>query len=171
MKYGLSRLRAESPRGYTLLEICLVIFIIALMVGASVPVISNLFQEERLRGSALKLELYAVTARRLAVMEGKAYEVRLTQDTFLLHPLSSDSRPDSTRVATELAYKLPGTVGYRLQRWGEEVWNKPDDERWIFQPSGLCEPLSVQFTNNESWLTLSFNPLTASVREETSYFP
>jgi hypothetical protein len=48
---------------------------------------------------------------------------------------------------------------------------RPDWQRWIFQPTGLCEPLTVRIMEDEAWIEVRFDPLTAGIEEESYYIP
>ena len=37
---------------------------------------------------------------------------------------------------------------------------------WVFEHSGLCEPISVRFSSDHGTVGAQFDPLTASVKEE-----
>ena len=114
------RRSGRSARGYTLLEIALVVTIIVLLVGAVVPLSSGFIREQRMRDAVRELLVLAKTARTEAMTD---------------KPL------------------------------------KPDGQRWIFQPTGLCEPVSVRIIENEAWIEVRFDPLTAGIEEETYNIP
>jgi hypothetical protein len=48
---------------------------------------------------------------------------------------------------------------------------RPDDQAWIFRPSGLCEPLAVRMMEDDAWLEIEFDPLTASLSGESFFIP
>jgi len=157
----------QSARGFTLLEMGLVLFILLLIVGVAIPVTSGLFAEERLRQHANELLLYARTARRLAVSENRPYEIRFAEKAFLLEPYIAGK---SARDAVVSSHDMASDTLYSVQRWGDKKFGKPEDESWIFQPSGICEPIRVHFQNGGNWIEFAFNPLTARAEEETYHF-
>ena len=63
-------------------------------------------------------------------------------------------------------YELPGDV--TVNRWfaGIDGWVEARGRPWGFQPTGLCEPFKISFQREDSWITLTFNPMTASVEDE-----
>lgn len=76
-----------------------------------------------------------------------------------------------------------GTVS-RLLFWGNSLWMEPGEQSeqgsepeakvssaWVFSPSGLCNPLRVEFRTGEAWIEMRFNPLTADLQEERYRFP
>jgi type II secretory pathway pseudopilin PulG len=179
--------RSFANRGFTLLEICLVLFIAVLIMGLAVPVTTSLMSEQQLREPARQFELLVKTARRQAVQENRPYEILMSAGGFLLQPVfgaetpgpqpapetepESEEGEDVPAPFEPLEYRLPSGVTYLVQRWGWNKAAKPAEDRWIFQGTGLCEPMIIRFQREESWLEISFNPLTASVDDESYYFP
>lgn len=163
-----SRSHIQSSRGFTLLEMGLVLFILLLIAGVAIPATSGLITEEQLRQHSNELLLYARTARRLAVSENRPYEIRFAEKSFSLEPyLTGENRnPD---VVSD--HELTSGVSYAVQRWNEKELGKPEDQSWIFQPSGICEPIRVRFQNGRNWIEIAINPLTARAQEETYHFP
>ena len=182
--------RSFANRGFTLLEICLVLFIAILLVGFAIPVTASLMSEQRLREPARQLELLVKTARRQAVQENRPYEILMSGTGFLLQPVLdaktseqqlSPPQPvegEESEAAAEvpvplepLEYRLPADVTYLIQHWGVDKAAKPAEDHWVFQATGLCEPMIIRFQREESYLEITFNPLTASVDDESYYFP
>ena len=162
-----SKKHRQQLGGFTLLEMSLVLFILLLIAGIAIPMTSGLIAEEQLRQHANELLLYARTARRLAISENRPYEIRFLEKAFLLQPylVIEDSQRDVISSHT-----VSSDTRYAVQRWGEKEFGKPEDESWIFQPSGICEPLRVHFQSGKNWIEFAFNPLTGRAQEETYYF-
>ena len=168
---------AGHTPGFTLLEIVLVVMILTLAVGLSVPFFSDYLNEERLREPARELELFARTARSNAVITGKATRIIFDPDGFQLvvasPPAVEDeefAEPDSEEEA-EYAHRLAGDIKIEFLSWLDQKWRVPEDAHWVFQPTGVCEPITVRLSRGDSWIELDFNPLTAEVQEEAFYFP
>lgn len=177
---------AKKPgaNAFTLLEICFVLFIIALFLGATAVVSSGMINESRLREPARKLQVFAKTARRMAMTEGQSYALKLSNAGFSVQALPQEKDIEENEAAAEkppseetetpepldLHYGLGSAIHIEVRRWDEKEWHKKVDESWVFQPSGLCEPIQVRFSLDESWLSIVFNPLTAAIEEETYEF-
>ena len=185
------RTHSLATRGFTLLEICLVMFIAILIMGLAIPVTASLMSEQRLREPARQLELLVKTARRQAVQDNRSYEILMSPTGFLLQPVLDADAPaaplqeppkpadgeegeaveQAPAPFEPLEYRLPGEVTYLIQRFGWEKAGKPEEDHWVFQPTGMCEPMILRFQRGEGWLEITFNPLTASVDDESYYFP
>ena len=157
------RRSGRSTRGYTLLEIALVVTIIVLLVGAVVPMSSGFIREQRMRDAVRELLVLAKTARTEAMTTGRAAEVIFNKRGFALRRAGEEEPSESVTLARGMSYQLfPFSADKPL---------KPDGQRWIFQPTGLCEPVSVRIIENEAWIEVRFDPLTAGIEEETYNIP
>jgi Tfp pilus assembly protein FimT len=160
----------SKNKGFTLLEICIVVFIIVLFMGMSIPMLSTVYEEQRLRDPAQQLKLFARTARRQAVDEQQLYEIDFSDKGFTLNTIQTDAKTGKSKAVQVLSYSVPSSVTLSVQRWNAKNFVKPANEKWIFQPSGLLEPLHVRFESRKSWLEFTFHPLTAAAMDETFNF-
>ena len=151
------------PRGYTLIEIALVLAIMVMIIGAAVPLSSGFMREQRLRDPVRELLILAKTARTEAMTTGRATGVVFGKKGFgLLRPGSEE--PSDT-------YALPRGMSYVIRPFGSEKVTKPDGQTWIFQPTGLCEPIIFRLEEDDAWIEVAFDPLTANIGEESYNIP
>jgi type II secretion system protein H len=158
---------AYRSRGFTLLEMGLVLFILLIIAGVAVPATSGIVAQERLKSAARVLQDYAASARRLAVTEGRPYEIFLKPGGFSLQPVPKDEAAKEEATDSE---KLASHVVYAVRHWTKNEFGKPAGEAWVFSPDGICEPIRVRFENADGWLEYSFNPLTAAPTDEEEHF-
>lgn len=150
-------------RGYTLLEIAIVVAIIVLLVGAAIPLSSGFVREQRLRDVVREILIMAKTARTEAMTSGNRAVIIFDKKAFgLLRP--GDEEPSEI-------YQLPGGMVYDILPFGGDRRERPDGQRWVFQPSGLLEPLTVRVIEDEAWMEVRFDPLTAALSDESYYIP
>lgn len=149
--------------GHTLLEIALVVAIIVLVIGAAVPITSGFAREQRFRDVARELLVFAKTARTDAMTSGGATEVIFAKEGIGLRR-TGDEEP--SRIL-----RLPDGMSYLIVPFGTDRAMRPDGQRWIFQPSGLCEPVTVRFEDGRGWMEVTFDALTAGLADESYYFP
>lgn len=177
--------KPDTPSGFTLIELILVIAVMMLATLALIPLASIRTDERALRETADALEKFARTGRAAALYD-RAYSVlEIGEGGFTLR---IEEQPDPEAAAAEDVFFTerageapPGTESYtheipegaeiRVKAWTESRWQKPDGFLWEFQRSGLCEPLQFRVAMGESWIELGFSPLTAEVREESYAFP
>lgn len=70
------------------------------------------------------------------------------------------------------AYDLNPSILCSLRIWNEPDWislTGGEFRRWIFQPSGMCEPMSVRMENEGSFFEVTFHPLTADIQSERAW--
>ena len=149
---------------FTLLEICFVLFIVAVLFAVAAPPVAKQFQEEQIRKPVRELQTFAKTARRLAMEENRAYVVLLLNSGYLLEPLEKkDTDTESLR------YDLPNHVTFEIQRPADRTLKRIADARWIFMPNGLCEPITFFFQRDRDWVRFRIDALTARIENEESF--
>lgn len=163
------RRRFRTPRhraaaGFTMLEMILVMTMVAILATSAALSISTLAKDDVLRQAAQRLRVFAKTAQREAFIERRAHLIVMTETNFFLIP-SED--PDDIKAE----YFLPPGVAFRLRFRVDPDWRRPAAEIWTFQPAGLCEPLTVQFTRDDAWIELEFDPLTGAATREEFHLP
>lgn len=158
--YALDRLR-----GFTILEVCVVLFIVAVIFVVAVPPAAHLMDEEKLQGPIRELQTFARTARRNAIMEHRPYEVLLLNDSYLLRPVNGTD----DKAKPPLAYGLPTDVTFAIKRLADREFLKQTDASWVFSPSGLCEPMTFLFQRKDDWVRCRVDPLTGTIQNEGSY--
>ncbi len=88
----------------------------------------------------------------------------------------SESDPRHERIIEGLSffeeYTFPNDVQVSIRRWNDLAWvalSGGERRRWIFQPSGMCEPMTVRVEADHSFFEVEFHPLTADVKSEKSW--
>ena len=69
-------------------------------------------------------------------------------------------------------YKIDSKLQVSLKFWNETQWvsmSGSEYRRWIFQPSGMCEPMRYKVEADKSFFEVEFHPLTADVKSEKSW--
>jgi hypothetical protein len=148
-----------------MLEVCVVLFIIAVLFVVTAPVASHLLDEEKLRRPIRELQTFARTARREAMMKDRSYEVLLLNDSYVLRPLD-DAKDTEKKTMT---YGLPSGVTFAIKRLGDREFATQAEARWIFSPNGLCEPIVFLFQRKNDWVRCRVDPLTATIENEESF--
>ena len=89
-----------------------------------------------------------------------------------------DSRPTlqtfRRRDTWVKTYKKPVELDLSLLFWGDSRWNKVENDyfrRWVFQPTGMCNPLQVRIEQGGGFFEVKFDPLTGEVLREKYYVP
>lgn len=85
-----------------------------------------------------------------------------------------NSRMESAMAGLNFSasYQLPQGIDFRLRSWRDTDWLEMEGgafRRWVFQPSGMCEPFKVQLQADKAFFEVEFHPLTADIKSETSW--
>lgn len=165
--------RAQKPRGFSLLEIIIVLSVAIVIAGSAAFLMGAPEEEETLREEHAKIGDLARQARSLSVAYQVPFVILLQEGEVSLSPLH---RPPQ-EVVDEDGFSLNSMEWPRVKellpqyalevrRWGEldgKVISGNMEERWIFEPNGLCEPVQIRFFKDDgaNSLTRAFHPLTA----------
>jgi prepilin-type N-terminal cleavage/methylation domain-containing protein len=182
-KRGLGSRARQARRAFTLLEICIVLFIIALLAAISMPAIQSAFAEQALRNDSHQLALMVKTAMLQSAEQHRPYVIELTAATMALHPLD-DRKPDADEVssaASDESSDLENVeTSIHLDRANTLLAPDPDKAnawiampktKWLFRSGYLCPIPRLRLTRGEAWLEMSFNALTGNVEDEAYSFP
>jgi prepilin-type N-terminal cleavage/methylation domain-containing protein len=156
--------RRSFSSGFTLLEVCVALFIVSVLFVVAVPPAAHLLQEEQLQRPVRELQSLAKSARRLAMTEQRSFQLLLLDDGYQLRPVVEKKGEKWEPVS----YRLPGEIRFAIRRPGERDFARSTDGRWIFQPNGLCEPLTFRFERAGDYLQFTVNPLTATIENQES---
>ncbi|MCB1061551.1 MAG: prepilin-type N-terminal cleavage/methylation domain-containing protein [Verrucomicrobiae bacterium] len=89
-------------------------------------------------------------------------------------PTAADRALETARQGMKFheAFELPDGIRYSLLFWGETEWIDMQSglfRRWVFQPSGMCQPLKIKVEADNAYFEVEFHPLTADVKSERSW--
>lgn len=171
----------DRHRGFTLIEIVMVLAISAMLLGGAVALMVFRTDERALRNAAGEIELLAKRARTIAILHQTPYALEFRPGSVRLLPLA-EAGQDETKTAlgqtiggekvetddgsVHDAYTLDGDMACFVRRWNSADWLPMSDRIihvWRFDPDGLCEPVSVRLSVGPNFIETTFHPLTATV--------
>jgi prepilin-type N-terminal cleavage/methylation domain-containing protein len=177
----------RHPAGFTLLEIVVVLTVAAILMGGAVGLFAFNSNERALNDASGEIELLAKRARTMAILQQTSYALEFQDGVVRLMPfavaVASDGDRKSSRSrrfsdeeqaamsSDEREIFLKDGMALSIRRWSSEKWLKVEKNSahvWRFDPDGLCEPITVRLTVDESWSEDSYHPLTASIRDQQS---
>ena len=165
-----------NRRGFTLMEMLIVLAIIGMVFVGSFMGMAALNDERALRAPLTELRSMAKKAWQRSMQEQRAWQIRFLPDRFILEPRQAVQQEDREMLlAADInarrgsgieTYVIDPEIQTEIRHWAERDWHKPLPDLWIFEHSGLCEPISVRFLSSHGIVAVQFDPLTASVKEE-----
>lgn len=183
---GTTTYRAEQARGFSLLEIVMVLVIGALMIGGAMAYMVFSSDERHLRNASGDIEILAKRARTVAMLQQTTYALVISADGVHMMPLAEAVQPvqkgvgkkDDKNVVAENLRFTPIHADWTpeendrlfVKRWASDSWLPVDDrgtQVWRFEPDGICEPVSLRLQSGKSSIETEYHPLTAAVRYTT----
>ncbi|MEO0413667.1 MAG: hypothetical protein AAF226_01795 [Verrucomicrobiota bacterium] len=71
------------------------------------------------------------------------------------------------------SYEIDPSLDYSLLSMKETDWvpltSGGNFHRWIFQSSGMCDPLKIRMQSDNAFFEVEFHPLTAEIKDENSW--
>lgn len=184
-----SLMKLRHRRGFTLLEMVIVLALIGLAMGGAMALFISTSAERRLKGTSGDLELLAKRARAVSMVQQTPYAITIYEQSARLSPLveagyTDDQlreRQDFEAAALESGSRAPKfspvreTVSLRgyavaVRRWGSNNWMpmlRSDPQVWRFDPNGICEPMGIRAEYEDGWIEMEFHPLNASIRDRS----
>lgn len=182
-------MKQRNRRGFTLLEMVIVLALIGLAMGGAMALFITTSAERRLKGTAGDLELLAKRARAVSMVQQTPYAITIFSESVRLSPLveagySDDqlrARQDTEESARDMGLPAPkfspvresvSLEGYAVavRRWGSDNWVsmlRNDPQVWRFDPNGVCEPMGIRVEYDDGWIEMEFHPLNASIRDRS----
>jgi len=168
-------------RGFTLLEMCVVLLIMGLLLGMTLPAMRTAFVEQELRNDSRQLALMVRTAMLQSDEQSRPYVIDFTSKTLALHPQAPTAHDDDSTTSKAAAARPPAVeADFALDASTKVLVPNPDKAgewialpatTWLFQPGDLCHVPRVRLLRGEAWLEMSFNALTGHVEDESTYIP
>ncbi len=172
----------NAPRGFTLLEIVIVLAIAAMIMGGAIGTMVYSSDERELRNASTQIELLAKRARTTAILQQIPYALEFREGIIRMMPFAQagkdlrktirgreiggeiikDAASEDNQVALE------GGIAISMRHWNSEKWlptTKNVVHVWRFDPEGLCEPISLRLSLDKSYAEDTYHPLTASISE------
>ena len=174
---------ANKPqgRGFTLIEIIMVLAIAALVIGGAMGLMAYSSDERSLRKTSGKIEYMAKQARTMSILHQTPYALEFSEKGIQLMPLAQtgmggkgavSSRkqepiPDPAASSEDRHTDITNGMTLSMRRWNSSEWltTSKNAQCWRFDPDGICEPISIRLSLGNSWAEDTYHPLTATIRD------
>ena len=177
--------QTDNRRGaFTLLEVLVSFVLLMLIISVGALSLSAQSNKKKLVEPATELKVYARKALQLAINNRRSFGVHLTvrgftlreafvknkedEDTFSQFAPLFDEPEESDIEPVLESYELDDDMRLEVRRWGEKHFREPEEhDTWIFEPSGICEPLAIKLISPDGKVEMEFNPLTAKIADQS----
>ena len=147
--------RSRRARGFTLLEMLIVISLMVVMAGVGAWSFAGFDEEKSVRQPGDELIRMAKQAVRAAAVESRPFSIQFSETGFAVAGFQDKG-----------SFTLDEATVISLLRWGEKDWTPAAGQTWMFGANGLCDPLRVRIESPAAKLEMTFNALTGSPTEQ-----
>lgn len=160
----LQSLRPRHVRGFTMLEVIIVMLILSLVIGSGIVLLRSSDYERDLRNSSSELEAMMLESRHKACLYRQPRYVVFGNNYFAF--VDGEVLPQNFARENFTSYVgLPENTKFEFLRWGEKNWRQADSKQaevLRLDPSGVNEPFSVRFSNNGGHIEQEYSPLSST---------
>jgi type II secretion system protein H len=143
----------QNRKGFTLLEVLMVLFLITLIIGISAAFFSNSLPSQKLEASAREIMATFRHARSSAISEGKWQTVIINIDG-----RNFGIEGGRTRVIPEsVSVKVIDNVNGEITEGGY---------RFVFSPVGVAEGGTIVLSTGNKIITVDIDPVLGAVRSK-----
>ncbi len=166
--------------GFTLLELCVVLFIMALLAGAAMPAMNSAFTEQALRRDSHELSAMVKTAMIKSREQDRPYVITLDGRNLALEPAAgaisaaasdadkNDADEDTKPEDISQTHMLGNVIKFPDAE-KKNAWETLPTATWTFDPAGLCPLPRVRLERGDAYIEMGFNALTGDVEDESVY--
>lgn len=150
-------------RGYTLLELVLVLAIIATTIAAAAPVLSKFARGQRAEEAARQFVALTRYARSQAVADGATYQLAIDTNAgkWQLKVLEDESTETYGEASGPFAKQYSVPEGIEIQA---ELTAKDGQQAITFDSTGRCDTGTVRFSGHGSEITVKCETPTETYR-------
>ena len=162
-------LRPSDIKGYTLIEISVVIVLVGVILLMAIPRVRDTITNDRMRSAARHLSGTARELKASAVREQVDHYLHLDLDKRVVWNTRDDMTADVKTLRRNQARSLPS--GVRIADVSlVDVGKKNDGEVIIrFFSQGYVQPAAIHLTDDERVMTLIFQPFLSTFEVQDKY--
>lgn len=152
---------SRAGAGFSLIEICVALFLAMALFTLAAGIVRMGMRDSVISRIRDETGLLVQRSRALAMESGHSQEMTISSAGLVLE--SEDSSKPFPRTL-----EIPPGVKMEIQIWPDDRWFVPEKPvATVFQPNGICLPLSFRFSQGESYVSFRIHPLTGAVDQES----
>jgi len=174
-------------RGFTLIEVVMVLAIAAVVTGGAVALMVFSSDERALRDASGEVELLAKRARTISILQQTPYAIEFRPGKIRMLPMAEagvietrtalgntiggqlvEPPTEGIRRPVREEFSVPAGMEILIRHWNTDTWLPMKENfvhTWRFDPDGLSEPLGIRFVMENSWAEDTYHPLTATIAD------
>ena len=166
------------------MEIVIVLVVIAVITGSAITALVINSSQHTLPTQSGEIELLAKKARTAAILHQTSYAIEFHQDSIKLlpfsqaystegstasgNPIGGTSSEQTSKANLQETITINPKIKLTIRHWNTAAYITPTDSIipvWRFDPDGLCEPITVRLTLDNSYAQATYHPLTANIAD------
>ena len=163
------KLNDRGLKGFTLVELTVVVFLIGLMLLITVPRVRDTMLTDGLKSTVIYLTNTARELRSDAVRNQVNYVLHLDLDNHEIWTYSADMTPEARKEMKDRSYRLPEEVTIQdISCYGKDKIT--DGEATVtFFKKGYVQPAVLHLTREDRYFTLIINPFLSTIKSCDKY--
>ena len=155
---------AAAVRGFTLIEIMIVVAILGLVVAGMVPTLFVSARKESFRQAVADIVEVCEGARRRAILSGEKVEVHFYPQERRMSVGASSGEGEGSSVTSA---SWPDTVGLEMLDVNLTEWKDTEEARVRFYPNGTSDEMTVILRSEKNeYKKITLEPMTALASAE-----
>lgn len=153
-----------NSRGFTLIELAVVVFLIGLILFLSAPTVRNSLLRDDLQSAVNSIAATATNLRNDAVRDGVTYILNINIDDSLFWTYSADMTPGKKADMKRASFKFP--EGVKIVGAAFATGEKKTDGNMaiVFYQNGIVQPAIIYLAYADRQVTLIFEPFLNKTR-------
>jgi general secretion pathway protein H len=161
--------RNLDNRGFTLIELTVVVFLIGLMLLITIPRVRDTMLTDGLKSTVIYLTNTARELRSDAVRNQVNYVLRLDLNNHRIWTYSADMTPEARKEMKGRSYRLPEEITIQdISCYGKDKIT--DGEATVtFFKKGYIQPAVLHLIREDRYFTLIINPFLSTIKSCDKY--
>ncbi len=161
--------RASQERGYTLIEITVVVVLVGVVLLMAVPRVRDTLTSDRMRTAVRTLSGMARELKASATREQVDHYLHVDLDRQLIWNTRDDMTAENRTLRRAQARSLPAGVKIADVAFSEEGKKNQGEAVIRFFSQGYVQPVAIHFTDEERVMTLVFQPFLSTFEVQDTY--
>ena len=160
---------APGQRGYTLIEVTVVVVLVGVILLLAVPRVQDTVTNDRMRSAVRNLSGMARELKASAAREQVDHYLHLDLDKRLVWNTRDDMTADNRTLRRAQARSLPSGVTISDVAFAEEGKKSQGEVIIRFFSQGYVQPVAIHLTDGERVMTLIFQPFLSTFEVQDKY--